>query len=1173
MIQFFYKKNKHSNLKIKNMKKVTLLFLLISSIGFSQSLQNNAPWMQNAEMKNKSNLKLEDIEKSARAFFETVDKNKKGSGLKPFERWNYHWKHYTNQDGTLSTSKDLWSAWKQKNNMKKAQSSADINNWQALGPFQSSNTYSSPTMKSSGQGRVNVVAVDPSNPNTYYIGAPAGGIWKSTDAGVTWKVLTDYLPQIGVSGIAIDPTNSDIIYIATGDDDANHSYSVGVYKSIDGGTTWNATGAMAGNPDSMNEIYFDPNDNNTLLIATSSGVFKTTDAGTTWTNKLNGNIRDLKMKPGDATTWYAVSSSTFYKSLDSGETFTSVSIFGLSGSARIVIEVTPADSNYVYVLSSGPGPSYSFRGLFKSTDSGTSFTKTAETDDIFASTQAWYDLALTVSDVNPDIVYVGVLDIWRSTDGGDDFSKLTFWNQPDTPSFCHADIHFMRFYNGTLFVGSDGGIYKSENNGDNFSDLTEGVSISQFYKISVSQQNSNIVAGGLQDNGGFSYNGDSWTNYHGGDGMEGIVSPVNQNIHYGFIQYGGILFGTENKGNSLTISVDAPSRETGTGDSGGEWVTPLASNSVGEMYAGYSQLYKLVDGAWTNTNPDQFNTFNFGGDLDQLEIDPQNDNNIYVSNGSLIWKSSDAGVSFTAIPFVNGNINNIEVNNNDSNIAWLATNNGVFKTTNMLAETPTFTNISGNLPSDSKLAVKHHARSNNNSIYIGTTLGVYHLNDDITDWVAFDTNLPNVSIRDLEINENEALLYAGTFGRGIFTTGISVALPAKDVRFVSIDEPTNGISCSNEISPKVTVKNSGSDAITSITVNYNIDGGANNVYNWSGSINSEDTAVISLPSSTTSLGVHNLNVEVTITDDAYDTNNIGSSSFIVNASSVSPTTINTFESSTSDNLVIETQGNGGVDEWQLGAPSGSLLNTTASGANVYGTNLDGNHADATTSYLYTNCYDVSNIGDPILKFQMAFDIEKEWDYLLVEYSTDLGANWSILGSGSDANWYTSSATTNDSGQASLPGKQWTGLGEETHPNGGTNADLHEYSYDLTAFTSESNMIFRFAFFADANTNEEGVIIDDLVIEGRVLSTENFEFSNSISIAPNPSSGLFTINSPTLETLSIQVFDITGKSILLNRNVTTINGKYSFDINKYAKGLYFLKVSADGKQTTKKIILV
>ena len=1135
------------------MKKITTLLFCVFTAGiFAQVIQRNAPWIAETPLKEKQTITLEEAKNAAMLYFTTIDKNKKGSGLKPFERWNYHWSHYTKADGTIAPASDLWSAWEAKNAMNNNQEArTDESNWTSLGPYSHTNTGS----WSPGQGRVNAIAVDPSDGDTYYVGAPAGGIWKSTDAGINWTPLTDYLPQIGVSGIAVHPTDSQTIYIATGDDDAGNTYAVGVFKSTDGGATWNNTGSLTGNPNSMNDIYIHPTDTETVLVATSSGVHKTTNGGTSWTRKLSGNIRDLKMRPNDPTVWYAASNNTFYKSSDSGESFQNIQIPALFNSQRIVMDVTPKNPDYVYFVSAGSQSA--FNGVWKSTNSGDSFTQTAETDDIFESSQAWFDLALTISDKDENKVYVGVLNIWSSTDGGDNFTKLNNWSSPNTDSYTHADIHIMRFINGKFFAGTDGGIYVSTNHGTNFTDLTENLDISQFYKISVAQQNSGNIVGGLQDNGGYAFSNNQWSNYHGADGMDAAVSGTDPNTYYGFIQYGGSIHVTEDGGLTRNRSIGAPDTEISEGDSGGEWVTPLVSDSQGTIYAGYGELYKLGESSWS-----QVSNHSFGADLDHIEIDPNDDNNIYVSQSGTLYRSTDAGVTFTNIQsFFGETINSIEINNNDSNIAYLTTNGNVKKSTNILNGVVNFTDITANLPSESKLIARHHARSGKNTVYVGTALGVYFINDDTTSWETFDNNLPNVAVRDLEINEEDSKLFAATYGRGVFSTDIPRILPPTDVKLIAINNP-NGIACSTTFVPEIVASNQGTNPITVIDIEYTIDGVLEE-YQWTGNLGSEESISIALPAVTLATGNHDIKVTTLVTDDAYDTNNEKEVSFIVNNTNNSPTTVNSFENSGTDSFLIETIGTDD-DLWELGRPSGTLLNMTGTGDNVYATNRSGEHTVLTTSYLYSKCIDLSLLADPVLSFKMAFDIEQDWDYLTVEYSTT-GADWTILGTAADPNWYNSASTANG-----IPGAQWTGEGEDTDAEGNTNATLREYSYDLEAFTNETNIVFRFKFFSDQAVVEEGALIDDWVINGTALSVNNQDLQSSFAVYPNPSNEIFNITWTEQGTAVIVIYDYTGKSILKKTQLT--DGRYTLNLNGFSKGLYFAKINVNGKQATKKIIL-
>ncbi|MGB6267793.1 MAG: glycosyl hydrolase, partial [Olleya sp.] len=184
------------------MKKLLLLvFVLFGTLAYAQFNQD-APWMQNlnSASRTKSNpVKFQEIVDAFNTYWETRDPNVKGSGYKPFKRWEAYWSNFVNEDGTLPTSLELWNTYLEVKNLKNNQRSnnvlVDESNWVPVGPFSHTNTGS----WSSGQGRVNVVIQDPNIPSTIYAGAPAGGLWKSTDSGATWITTTDNLPQIGVS--------------------------------------------------------------------------------------------------------------------------------------------------------------------------------------------------------------------------------------------------------------------------------------------------------------------------------------------------------------------------------------------------------------------------------------------------------------------------------------------------------------------------------------------------------------------------------------------------------------------------------------------------------------------------------------------------------------------------------------------------------------------------------------------------------------------------------------------------------------------------------------------------------------------------------------------------------------------------------------------------------------
>lgn len=1125
-------------------KNYLIVSILCSFLGFSQ-FNSSAPWMANINKAKSEKVSIEEMVTAFNTYWLTRDKNAKGSGYKPFMRSEYFWRNFANESGYIQSSDDFWNAWRQKNQNKLNRTtnrSLPSSNWQPVGPFTHTNTGS----WSSGQGRVNIVHVDPSNPSVIYLGAPAGGIWKSINNGSTWIPLTDELPQIGVSGIAVDYSNSNTIYIATGDKDAGDSYCVGVYKSTDGGLTWNPTGTMGGsNPSRAGDVVIHPTNNQILWCATSNGIYKTTNAGISWAQVQAGDFSqgNIRLKPGNPSIVYASSENSFFRSVDTGSTFTAVTVSTIATTSRIIIDVTPANSNLVYALS--VNTSNTLNGIYKSTNEGVSFSRAFGTPDILESNQAWYDLALAVSPTNADEIYTGCLNVWKSTTGGSTFSKLNSWSNPTGPSYTHADIHYLGFHGNKLFAGTDGGIYVSENNGTNFTDLTAGVQISQFYKIAVAKQTSANMVGGLQDNGGHAYSGSQWKNYYGADGMDTAINPTNPNQYYGFIQNGNSLYISNSAGNAISSSVSSP------GGANGNWVTPLIANNSGELFSGFAGLYKLTGSAWVQQNVDGLGT----GNLDEIAVDPSNDDIMYVANGVKLYKSTNRGVNFTNVfNSVNGNITFIEVHSTDSNIVYLVTEGASGKVLKSTNGGVSFTDFSTGLPFIGKNCIVHQGRNTDNPLYVGTTLGVYYRDDSMSSWSPFDTNLPNVSVTDLEINLEDAKLIAATYGRGVWQTNIPVQVPANDLKFVSIQNPGINISCGSSIMPQVEVKNNGTNSVSSVTVNYLIDTTPYN-YVWNGLLAPSATTIIDLPTATLTRGVHSMNVTTTITNDAYPDNNSGLTQFYVNdAGSVGVT--NPF-TSTSDALISYNEG-GTTSQWVRGIRSGGAMDSA--GNTVYTTNLLGNYPDLTKSYIVSQCYNLSNVVNPTISFDMKFDLEANWDVVYVEYSTNFGANWTVLGE-QGPTWYNSNRTEATAGNDcyNCPGAQWTG----------TDTTLKTYTYPLNALNSQTNVIFRIVFHSDESANQLGVNIDNFVITG-TLSNQNFELQN-IVLYPNPSKGIFNIALGNIQPTAIDVYDLTGKIILSKKDIQISNVEASLNLSNAATGIYFVKITADNQSIVKRII--
>jgi len=743
------------------MKYIAFLLFIVTSL--SAQYTSEAPWMKALENKN-GTASIEEMKQAYDNYWLTHDKNAKGSGSKLFMRWLNHYENQLNDDGSILTSEQLLHIFntEKQNRTTNRSALAASSNWQ---PVFGTLPYNSP-----GQGRIQAIAVDPTNPNIIYAGTPAGSIWKSTNGGTSFVSLFDEFPQIGVSGIAIDPNNTNIIYIATGDRNHSDTNFAGVYKSTNGGTSWTITGTISG-PSLASDIYVNPSNSNMVWVATSSGVYKSVNAGTSWVRTLTDNIKDIKIKPNDPTIVYAVSTTSFYRSTDSGSTFTQVTNGLPASSGRLVIDVTPANSNYVYVLSSTT--SDGFQGVYRSADSGVTFTARNTTTDVNESKQSWYDYALGVSETNAEEIYTGCLNVWKSTDGGTSLTRVNVWSSV-TPSYTHADIHILRFFGNKLYCGSDGGIYVTTNGGTNFTDLTKTIQNQIIYKLAVAKQASSKIMTGHQDNGCHSYiNNNQWRKVQGGDGMDVAIDPNNQNTLYGFIQYGGSLYKNTTGGTSNSSYVcGAPAAETGTNDSGGKWVTPMAINSLGELYSGYNQLYKLVSNAWVQQNVTSFGS----GDVELVEIDPSNNNIMYVINGTQIYKSIDKGINFTLAYTASSAVTSLCVHSTLSNTVYITTSGTSGQALKSTDGGTTFANIASGLPSIGKFCIKHQALNTNNPLYVGTNLGVYYKDDSMTTWQAFETNLPNVKVTDLEINYVDNNITAATFGRGVWQSPLPTVL-------------------------------------------------------------------------------------------------------------------------------------------------------------------------------------------------------------------------------------------------------------------------------------------------------------------------------------------------------------------------------------------------------------
>ncbi|GAB4135000.1 MAG: hypothetical protein Fur0041_08770 [Bacteroidia bacterium] len=665
--------------------------------------------------------------------------------------------------------------------------SAQSSGWNFVGPV------GAPT--GTGAGRINAVRVSPQNPLLMFACAPAGGLWKSTDGGSTWNCLTDFLPVIGCSDVAIDPTNDNILYLATGDNDGGDTQSNGVFKSTDGGLSWNPTGLVFSINQSRKiaRLLIDPNNPQILYAGTSTGVFKTFDGGANWYSVSSFSVKDMEFKPGDPNTIYACGTK-FYKTTNAGSTWNQITS-GLpqpANVARLAIGVTPNDPSYVYILAGQAGTN-GFEGVYRSTDSGVSFNVTATSPNLLGwdpnggdiDGQAWYDLAIAVDPFDKNDVVVGGVNIWRSDDGGQNWFLQAHWYGGGGAPYVHADIHDLVFSStqqGHLIVGCDGGVFETTNDGASFNDLSATLCIAQIYKLGISASNNNLLITGHQDNGTNLKNGTSYQEVIGGDGMDCFIDRTNNNNMFGELYYGD-FFRSTNGGNSFSNITNGLSGTAG-------WVTPWKQDpqQPGTLLAGYSQMF-ISTNLGSNWVP-LGNQQNFGI-IEEFTIAPSNNNYIYLTTGTSVFRTRDRGQNWTNITGMlntaGASVTAIAVSSYDPEKIWITLSGYVPNQKVYYSEDggTTWTNVSYGLPNLPANCIISIPGSGNDLVFVGCDVGVYYRSTTSNGWQPYFSGLPYAPVSDIDLFEPTMTLKISTYGRGVWENAIDNNLVAPLANFSS----------------------------------------------------------------------------------------------------------------------------------------------------------------------------------------------------------------------------------------------------------------------------------------------------------------------------------------------------------------------------------------------------
>lgn len=671
-------------------------------------------------------------------------------------------------------------------------------------------------------GRALELAFNPQNPTTIWLGSASGGLWVTRTAGLGtagWQRVETGFPVLGVAAISINPRDSNEIYIGTGEvynyrkagdrvgiRFTRGTYGVGILKSTDGGTSWQASldwqyDELKG----VQDILMHPQHTDSLLAATSEGIYRSIDGGQTWEMKQNILMANyLLQEPGNPETVMAAVGNMgtdgggIYLSTDFGENWVKRS-HGLPGffTGKITLAVT-ADTPYVYYAS--VADSISGIGLFRSGDQGANWTMVNNTN--FAAWQGWYSHDVAVNPFQRNQLFCVGIEAYKSWNEGTLLEKKSFSNRmfleatpaiggPEgLPTYVHADIHQVIYHPSIpdhIYFATDGGMFVSKNGGETFEGRNGGLQTTQFYpSTSSSRQDENLYIGGLQDNATAIYKGNkAWYRTIGGDGSNTAIRPDNDSVIYGSFQYLRMLRSV-NRGRSFDwVDGIAPA-----GEGVAAFIAPFiiceSDNDI--MYAATNLVQKSLDGGftWTVMNGEQ--ALN-GNPINTLSANPLNASQVFASTipfrgqGAILWRSNDGGESFEN---VTGNLpdryySDIVFDPSEPNRVYVVISG--FGTPHVyLSEDggDTFTAFGTGLPD-----LPHNNMVADPAwpahLYICNDLGVYVSTDAGANWEAFGTGLPGAVLGyDLDVSYANRKLRLATHGNGAWQADLLPVPAAAD---------------------------------------------------------------------------------------------------------------------------------------------------------------------------------------------------------------------------------------------------------------------------------------------------------------------------------------------------------------------------------------------------------
>lgn len=649
-----------------------------------------------------------------------------------------------------------------------SQVSAQTSQWQFTGP---SNFPINISGQINGIGRVCQIKFNPLNPSSMYACSASGGLWKSTDNGNHWFVLgTDVLPKMGTASVCIDYTDTNIIYLSSGDPNY-YNDDFGIWKSTDGGLNWALSNTGIGNLMAV-ELLMDSTNHQVLIAATSNGIWRTVNSGATWTNVLSGNqFTDMVCKPQSGSSIvYASSLNKFFRSIDFGLSWTEItSGLGTYLSAGTRLAVSANNPAIVYI-----GTIKDEGTILKSSDSGLNFTlqyhdplNSLTGYDTSGGGQGNYNFCLEANPDDANMLFVGSHCVWRSYDAGLTWSKLTVWSK-----VLHTDMHDYAFQPGNatkLFQANDGGVWLTTDEGADWAHSSDGLGATENYHAAASPLYAGLISTGTQDNGELIFTGNQWKTNRGGDWT------TKMQMDYSTQKF--VYYFSDKERRALP---------SGSGDA---YNVPasITSTVIKHAFSPDNQELGYVGGTsiWqtknlSNANPVWTQITPVTSTVKAMAVCEWHPNIFAYSLGSKFYithNALDAIPVFTSALFpITSSASDIVISSQDTNLIFVILTNQVYKSTDGGL---TFTDYSGSLPNVAQMRIFLDNYSTNQSLYCGNSLGAYYRNATMSDWVNYSGVLPTIAgITDfMYFNDGgvDARLYASYFGRGVWETKLENA--------------------------------------------------------------------------------------------------------------------------------------------------------------------------------------------------------------------------------------------------------------------------------------------------------------------------------------------------------------------------------------------------------------